>query len=177
AGMLAAEWKVILFTDFYQSTPLSMVGKFLEAHKNKADVVIGVRGHEGSLKNDTLVRKIRSWAFVTLVQIVALPGIKDTQCGFKSFKNNAAKKIFSSLLVSKAKKISGGYMGAFDVEVLFLAGKYGYKIIQVSVDWTKILSEKLNVWKEPLMMAIDTFKVRLYDLLGKYDHYPNPATN
>ena len=60
-------------------------------------------------------------------------------------------------------------MGAFDVEVLFLARKYGYKIEQVPVAWKKILSEKLNVWKEPFQMATDTLKVRVYDILGKYE--------
>jgi len=168
AGVLASVGTYVLFTDFDQSTPLSMSAKFLSAHKKGADVVIGVRGGESATKSDSLVRKIRSWAFLTLVQIVALPGIKDSQCGFKSFTDQSAKKIFSSLQVSGTGKVSGGYMGAFDVEVLFLAKKFGYRIDQLPVDWIKIPSEKLNIWREPLMMVRDTFKVRSYDILGKY---------
>ena len=166
AGMLAAAGQIVLFTDFDQSTPISQVEKFLVRHESGADVVIGNRSRT---KRDTWVRKIRSLAFVTLVQIVALPGIKDTQCGFKSFTRGSAQKIFKNLQISKpGRKISGGYMGAFDVEVLFLARKYGYRIDQVEVEWIKFVSNRLNIWREPLQMAIDTIKVRLYDILGRY---------
>jgi len=166
AGVLTASGRIVLFTDFDQSTPLNQVEKFLARHRDGADVVIGNRA---KTKKDTLVRKIRSWAFVTLVQIVALPGIMDTQCGFKSFTRNSAQKIFKNLIISKSVgKITGGYMGAFDVEVLFLARKYGYRIDQVEVEWIKFVSDRLNIWREPLQMAIDTIRVRLYDILGKY---------
>ena len=166
AGILAASGQYVLFTDFDQSTPLFQVANFLAAHQSGADVVIGIRAHT---QKDTLVRKIRSWAFVTLVQIVALPDIQDSQCGFKSFTRSAAQKIFTSLKVSLPKDmVTGGYMGAFDVEVLFLARKFGFRIDQVPVNWIKFVSDRLNIWKEPLQMAIDTLKVRLWDILGKY---------
>jgi len=165
-GMLAARGQIILFTDFDQSTPISEVSKFIDHHQNGADVVASYR----VVRRDTLMAKVRGWMFVNLVQTVALPGILDSQCGFKSFMNSAAKKIFGNLLVSKpGKKISGGYMGAFDVEVLFLARKFGYRIDQIPVEWTRYISDRLNIWREPLMMAVDTFKVRIYDILGKYE--------
>lgn len=167
AGMLAAKGRYVLFTDFDQSTPLHQVAEFISAHKSGADVVIGVRTQTAK---DTLVRKIRSWAFVTLVQVVALPGIMDSQCGFKSFTHTVARKIFSKLKVCLPQgEIAGGYMGAFDVEVLFLAQKYGYAIAQVPVSWIKYWSDRLNIWKEPFQMALDTFKIRLYGILGKYE--------
>ncbi len=169
AGMLAGKGEHLLFTDFDQSTPLYEVDNFLQAHKNGADVVIGWRGVKEETKDDTIFRKIRSYAFVLLVQIVLLPGIKDSQCGFKSFKQKYVKKIFSNLKVTNTGKVTGGYMGAFDVEVLFLAKKFGAKITQVPVSWVKIISTNLNFWKEPLQMALDTFKVRIYYILGKYD--------
>lgn len=170
AGILKAQGEIILFTDFDQSTPLYQVDKLLAAHDSGADVAIGVRGVGDSTKHDTWIRKVRSTAFVTLVQIIALPGIKDTQCGFKSFKKDLAKKIFSSLKVSlPTGTITGGYMGAFDVEVLFLARKYGAKIAQVPVTWVKYPSDRLNIWREPLQMLIDTIKVRLWGILRKYD--------
>lgn len=166
AGMLSARGEIILFTDFDQSTPISEVEKFLKAHNQGSDVVIGNRT---KTEKDTLIRKIRSWIFVTLVQIVALPGIKDTQCGFKSFTSKSAKRIFSNLQVCRPTGIiTGGYMGAFDVEVLFLARKFGYKIAQTPIGWIKFISNRLNIWKEPLMMVRDTLKVRLYDILNKY---------
>lgn len=170
AGMLAALGEIVLFTDFDQSTPLNQVASFLLAHKRGADVAIGWRGVKEETKDDTIFRKIRSFVFVWLVQIVLLPGIKDSQCGFKSFRKEFIKPIFSNLKVTNTGKVSGGYMGAFDVEALFLAKKLGAKIEQVPVSWVKIVSTRLNFWKEPLQMAIDVFKVRLFDLLGKYDH-------
>lgn len=169
AGMLAAKGEIVLFTDFDQSTPLYEVENFLQAHKNGADVAIGWRGVKEETKDDTIFRKIRSYAFVLLVQIVLLPGIKDSQCGFKSFKQKFVKKIFSNLKVTNTGKVTGGYMGAFDVEALFLAKKLGAKIEQVPVSWVKIISKRLNFWKEPLKMAIDVFKVRIFDILGRYN--------
>jgi dolichyl-phosphate beta-glucosyltransferase len=169
AGVLNATGQYILFTDFDQSTPIKFALPFLNAHKNGADIVIGVRGGSSSYKSDSLMSKIRSKIFLILVQTIAIPGIKDSQCGFKSFTNDSARKIFSSLKVCKQNKVSGGYMGAFDVEVLFLARKYGYNISQQPVDWVRVPSNHLNVLKEPIMMVRDTIKVRLYDILGKYD--------
>lgn len=166
-GMLAARGRYVLFTDFDQSTPIDHVSDFLAAHRRGAEVVIGVRTQT---QNDTWVRRIRSWVFVTLVQIVALPGIRDSQCGFKSFSAPAAKAIFSRLVVGRPRgQVTGGYMGAFDVEALFLARKTGFEIHQVPVHWIKYVSDRLNIWHEPAQMLIDTVKVRLYDILGRYD--------
>jgi dolichyl-phosphate beta-glucosyltransferase len=170
AGVKATRGRYVLFTDFDQSTPLSQWTNFQKAHTNGADVVIGVRGGGAATKHDSLVRKIRSSAFVTLVQLVALPGVHDTQCGFKSFTSESAAKIFNNLKVSQPNGIvTGGYMGAFDVEVLFLARLAGYKISECPVNWVKVESDKLNIWKEPLMMLRDVFLIRLYAILGKYN--------
>lgn len=166
AGVLAATGKIILFTDFDQSTPIDQVDKFISAHKQGADIVTGIRV---KTEHDTLFRKIRSWAYVMLVQLIVLPELKDSQCGFKSFTNPAAKKIFTNLLISlPTGKIKGPYMGAWEVEVFFLAKKYGFNIVQVPVRWIKYLSDRLNPWRDPIYMFRDTLKVRLYDILGKY---------
>lgn len=168
AGVIDAKGEIVLFTDFDQSTPIKFCLDFISAHKKGSDVVIGVRGGARSNKSDSLLATIRSKVFLILVQTVALPGIKDSQCGFKSFTKNAATKIFTSLKVCRQTKVSGGYMGAFDVEVLFLARKFGFSIAQLPVSWVRMPSNRLNIWKEPLMMLRDTFKIRLYDILGKY---------
>lgn len=168
AGMLASKGEIALFTDFDQSTPLKEVLNFIKAHEEGADVVIGVRGVKEETKNDTLFRKLRSKIFVFWVQMILLPEIQDSQCGFKSFRRKFIKPIFTNLKVTKTVKISGAYMGAFDVEALFLAKKLGAKIVQLPVSWTKILSQHLNIWKEPLQMAIDVLKVRCYDIVGRY---------
>lgn len=168
AGMLNASGDIILFTDFDQSTPLNQVEKFLAAHKKSFDVVIANRGGMAKM-NNTPFRRFRSWIFVTLVQTILLPGITDSQCGFKSFTNKAAKQIFSRLLVTNTGKVTGGYMGAFDAEALYLAKKFGYKIAQIPVEWEAVEGILLNPLTEPLKMLRDIFKVRLYDLLSKYN--------
>lgn len=168
AGILEAQGDIILFTDFDQSTPLEQVEKFIAAHQRGSEVVIGNRGV--LTMNNKLLRRFRSWVFVVLVQIILLGDITDSQCGFKSFKNFAAKKIFRSLRVTNSAKVSGGYMGAFDVEALFLAKKLGYKIAQVPVAWKKVEGQRLNPVTEPIKMLRDVFKVRLFDLLGRYQN-------
>jgi glycosyltransferase involved in cell wall biosynthesis len=169
AGMMAARGRYILFTDMDQSTPISHVKQFLHLHDQGYQVVIATRGGGAQTKHDTLIRKIRSQAFVTLVQLVALPGIVDSQCGFKSFEHQSARKIFSSLKVCRPQGvITGGYMGAFDVEVLFLARKFGYRIAQSPVNWIKIPSTRLNIWREPIKMLFDVLRIRLTDIQGKY---------
>jgi glycosyltransferase involved in cell wall biosynthesis len=175
AGMLAAKGEIILFTDFDQSTPLYQVEKFIEVHKNGADIVIGDRNVINM--NNKVLRRIRSWVFLILVQTVLLPGVRDSQCGFKSFKNNFAKKIFKNLLVTKSEKVLGGYMGAFDVEALFLGQKLGAKIEQVPVEWNKVEGTRLNPLIEPLKMIRDVFKIKIFGMLGKYDNLTNTTAN
>ncbi len=167
AGMLSAKGEIILFTDFDQSTPLKEAEKLLAAHKNGDDVVIGNRGI--ATMDNNLFRRFRSWVFVTLVQVVLLPKIHDSQCGFKSFKNPVAKKIFNNLKVTNVHKVSGGYMGAWDAEALFLAQKFDYKISEVAVEWKKVEGQRLNPVTEPIKMLQDIFKIRIFDLLGKYN--------
>lgn len=176
AGMLAAKGEVALFTDFDQSTPLSQVEKFIESHKNGADIVIGDRGVMDKM-NNTFFRRFRSWVFLMLVQIILLPEIRDSQCGFKSFKQKYIKNIFSNLKVTNTGKVTGGYMGAFDVEALFLGRKLHCKTSQVEVDWNKVEGTRLNPVMEPIKMAIDVFKVRIFDILGKYDYHTNTSAN
>lgn len=168
AGMLAARGEIVLFTDFDQSTPLREVEKFLAVHDKGSDVVISDR-NVVTMKNK-LLRRFRSRVFVKLVQVVLVPGIRDSQCGFKSFTQKTARRIFSSLQATKTGRVTGGYMGAFDVEALYLAKKFGYKISQVPVEWEKVEGVRLNPVTEPLKMVRDVFKVRLFDLLGRYNN-------
>lgn len=170
SGILASSGEIVLFTDFDQSTPIENITNFISAHKKGSEVVIGMRGGNKKTEDDTLIRKIRSQAFVLLVRIIAIPNIKDSQCGFKSFKQDAAKRIFSNLKITFGQKVSGGYMGAFDVEALFIANRLGYKISQLPVTWIKIPGDRLNIWREPIKMAIDTVKVRLAGLSGRYNN-------
>lgn len=155
-GIVEAKGEIILFTDFDQSTPINEVTKVLLEFERGADLVIGTRTDE---VNRPILQNLRSKVFNLLVQLIVLPGIKDSQCGFKAFKNSIGKKLFSSLKITN-KRAKGSYMGAFDVEVLLLARKKNYKIGSIPVKWQAIKSDKLTIM-EPLKMLIDLIKLRL----------------
>ncbi len=164
AGVNGAMGEYVLFTDFDQSTPIEEIGKVLEKFKEGVDFVIGQRNDEDM--KWTLFKKLRSKVFNLLVQLIVLPGISDTQCGFKAFKNEIGKKLFNELIVTKYTQ-KGGYMGAFDVELLFLAKKHKYKISPVKIKWQYFDSNRLSK-SEPLKMLRDVILVRSFDLQGGY---------
>ena len=120
--------------------------------------------------NEPLYRHLMGRVFNLLVRVVALPGIKDSQCGFKLFTNKSAKDIFKRLTIygENAKELEDAYLGAFDVEVLYLAKKLGYKIKSLPVTWTYVKTTRLNPVFSSYNMAKDVFKVRINDLRGAY---------
>lgn len=163
AGVMNAKGKFVLFTDFDQSTPISEILKILESFQKGADVVISKRK---KTYDWPLPQRIRSKIFNLLVQIIILPGFKDTQCGFKAFRTKQGRKLFKKLLVTK-KNHKGRYMGAFDVELLYLAKRMGYKIKDVDVVWYCVKAERV-AFSEPIKMLVDILKIRIFDLLKKY---------
>lgn len=168
SGVAAAKGEIILFTDMDQSTPLKEVEKLLPYYEAGYDVVFGSRGR--IRKNFSLMRQITSWGFRTFRQIFLLHHIADTQCGFKSFKSRVAKELFPKLSVLR-EKASGWTVSAFDVELLFLVEKAGYKMKEVEVEWSQqdISTGKGNkMVKESVDMAKQIITVKLNDLKGLY---------
>lgn len=164
AGVQKAVGDIILFTDFDQSTPLSEFDKFKEAFDANADVVIAQRVRQST--NDTFASKLRSRLFNLATQAVVLPGISDTQCGFKAFKNEIAKYLFANLHVTKPKPINGPFMGSFDVEILFLARLKNYKIVSIPVTWVREDSKNLK-FSEPFKALFDLVRIRIWYLFHK----------
>lgn len=174
-GMLFAKGKYVLYADFDQSTPIDHLKEFL-AHIKNYDLVIGARGENGTIRKDGLVEKIRAKAFVWIANFLMVAGIKDINCGFKLYRHDIAQKIFSNLLVSGARTSKGAYMGAIDTEILFLAKKFGYRISQIPVNWTRWnYVSHLHPIREPLMIIYDLFLMKIYDLMGKYKTYSKTA--
>ncbi len=168
AGVSAAKGEIILFTDMDQSTPLKEVEKLLPYYEEGYDIVFGSRGK--GRKDFTLLRQITSWGFRTFRQLFLLSHIVDTQCGFKSFRAKVAKELFPKLSVLK-EKAKGWTVSAFDVELLFLAEKAGYKMKEVEVEWSQkdISTGKGNkMVKESIDMAKQIITVKLNDLKGLY---------
>lgn len=169
AGMLAAtgEWR--LFTDFDQSTPLKEVQKLL-SYSNAFDVIIGSREIVGATRDkEPWYRHLMGRGFNLLVQLMAIPGILDTQCGFKLFSAEAADTLFSNLeIYGRQKERTDAFTGAFDVEALFLAKKYNFKIREVAILWKHFETDRVSPVKDSLRMLIDIMKIRLAELRGKY---------
>jgi dolichyl-phosphate beta-glucosyltransferase len=169
SGMLKAKGEWVLFTDFDQSTPLKEVEKLLK-YKDTHQVIIGSREIQGAKRDkEPLHRHIMGKGFNFLVQTLAIPGIYDTQCGFKIFSSDANKRIFSNLIVyGRSEERTDAFTGAFDVEALFLARKKSFKVNEVPIIWHHNETDRVSPIKDSVRMLRDIIKVRFADLLGKY---------
>jgi len=169
AGMLAASGQWRLFTDFDQSTPVKEVEDLL-LYNNTHEVIIGSREIAGAKRNkEPLHRHLMGKAFNIFTQVLAIPGIQDTQCGFKLFSAQATQDIFSQLFVyGRQPSRQDAFTGAFDVEALYLARKLHYSIKEVPIFWQHNDTDRVNPIKDSARMVRDILRVRLADLQGKY---------
>lgn len=169
-GVSLAQGDCVLFSDFDQATPISEVEKLLPFLNKGYDIIIGSREVKGAKREkEPFYRHLMGKVFNLLVHIFIFGGIQDTQCGFKLFKTVVAKDLFSLLLVNKPRQIEYAFTGAFDVELLYLAQKRGYKIAEVPVEWRHYKTTRVNPIKDSWKMFIDILKIRFYDFLGKYE--------
>ncbi len=170
AGIKEAIGEIIVFTDFDQATPISEIEKLLPFMKKGYSIAIGSREVKGSRREEEpWHRHLMGRGWNIIVQIVALRGIHDTQCGFKLFKADSAKKLFDGLYVYKDAIEKEAYTGAFDVELLYLAQKKGLQIAEVPVHWKHIDTDRVNPIRDSVRMFIDLLKIRLADVMGKYE--------
>src|SRR3989344_1233403 len=169
AGVVAASKKYLLFTDFDQATPIGEVEKLLPFINKGYQVVIGSREVKGSLRaKEPMHRHLMCKVFNLLVQIVALQGIQDTQCGFKIFDAKIAKNLFNQLRVYRPRPEKHAFTGAFDVELLFLAQKQGLKVAEVPISWYHTATNRVNPVRDSILMFLDVLKIRMADLAGMY---------
>lgn len=154
-GMLRSTGTVAFFMDADLSTPLASIAKFLEyfrAHPDAA-VLIGNRRHPKSVigVHQGFIRRKLSDAFNLVVQALILPGCADTQCGFKAFRREAAREIFS-------RQQLDGF--SFDLELLLLAQRLGFVVEDLPVDWCDEPASTLRPVRDGLKMLRDIFVVR-----------------
>ena len=170
SGIKNAGGEYVLFTDMDQSTPIKEVLKLIP-YFEKYEVVIGSRGMER--ENFSILRKIGSNVFRVFRKILMLRDINDTQCGFKAFQTNVAKKIFPMLQFFKEEKtVKGWKVTSFDVELLFIAEKLGFKVKEVPVEWKDrdvAKGKEKSYLKESKEMLMQILSVKLNDLRGLYN--------
>ena len=154
----------ILFTDFDQATSIQEVEKLLPFMKRGYPIVIGSREIQGaSRKKEPFYRHLMGKVFNLLVQIIALPGIHDTQCGFKIFETATARELFNALKIYQNKPEKYAFTGAFDVELLFIAKKRHIKIAEVPIHWRHEPTTRVNPIRDSIRMFWHVLKIRLYD--------------
>lgn len=171
-GMNEAQGELIYMADMDLSAPIDELKKLSVWVKDQNfDIVIASREGVGARRvGEPFYRHLMGRVFNILIQLIALPGISDSQCGFKLFKKKAAKDIFNKLSIygDEAVDITKPYLGAWDVEVLYLGRKLGYTIKQVPVTWTYVKTTRLSPIRDSFKMLCDVLKVRINDYKGKY---------
>ena len=161
AGMCAARGRLRLFADADGATPIRELERLEREIAGGADIAIGSR----ALQDETtkvvgkVHRKVMGTIFNLMVQTMAVPGIHDTQCGFKLFTSQAAAALFSLQRIDDF---------GFDVELLYLARKNGLRVIEVPVNWTDVSGTKVKVGRDSLKMFVDVVTIRLNELRGLY---------
>lgn len=158
-GVEIASGSLVLFLDADQSTPIEQLPAFIsEAYSS--DVVIGSRSLVGSqVKNKSAFRKFLSWGLNGFVNLFFRLPFADTQCGFKLFKGDVAKQLFS------ASKINGF---SFDLELLYIAHYQGLKISELAVEWHDAPDSKVSGYKSTLKFLADMPFIIFNRLRGFY---------
>lgn len=168
AGMLAAKGEIVLFTDMDQATPINQIEKFIPKFKEGYNVVIGSRA---SRKGAPLMRKIMAYGFMFLRTVILRLPYKDTQCGFKAFRREAARKIFKRMKIfSEETRTHGASVAAgFDLEILYVARKLKLKVAEVPIEWHHREGTKVNPIKDSWEGLRDLMRVRINAFLGRYN--------
>jgi dolichyl-phosphate beta-glucosyltransferase len=150
-GILNAKGRLVLFMDADGATPLSEIPKLVAAMEHH-DVAIGSRAQPGEVEVKTSFhRRVIGRIFACFVNLLAVEGIADTQCGFKMFRREAAMAIFTR------QKIIGF---AFDVEILFIGRRLGLAIAEVPVNWVSQPGSKVNLVLDSIRMLWDIMHIR-----------------
>ncbi len=160
-GMLQARGEYAFLCDADLAMPITELPKFLPPQQDSYHVAIGSREAEGAVRyNEPAYRHVMGRVFNWLVKVMAVPGYEDTQCGFKCFHASAIEDLFTHQTID-------GF--SFDVEVLYIARKRGYRIIEVPIQWYYQPESKVHPVKDTIRMFRDMLRVRRNDRNGVYD--------
>ena len=168
-GMLNARGRIVLFSDADLSSPIEEAPKLLQALDGGADIAIGSRWlrAETQTQRQPLHRQLFGRIFNLILRLTLGLQFKDTQCGFKAFKQPAVQAIFPLQRIER---------WGFDPEILFLARKFRFKVQEVPVVWGHSGGTRINPLVDGSRMVMEMLRVRWYDLTGKYNGHAAPAT-
>jgi dolichyl-phosphate beta-glucosyltransferase len=174
-GVLHATGDIVLFTDADMSSPIEEAPKLLSALMEGADIAIGSRWARSELqtRRQSLMRQFLGRVFNLLLRALLRLNFKDTQCGFKAFRREAAQTVFPLQHIER---------WGFDPEILFLAHKLGYCIAEVPVRWGHDTRTRINPIVDGSRMVSEMLLIRWNSISGKYNdtarpmHDSNPET-
>lgn len=160
-GMMHAKGELLIFTDADLSSPIEESSKLLKALDEGADIAIGSRWlrTETQIQRQPLHRQLFGRIFNLLMRLTLGLPFKDTQCGFKAFKQSAAQAIFPLQKIER---------WGFDPEILFLARKLGFKVSEVPVLWGHSGGTRINPLVDGFRMFTEMLRIRWYSLSGRY---------
>jgi glycosyltransferase involved in cell wall biosynthesis len=159
-GMLTARGQFRFICDADLSMPVSEIPRFLPPALPNTPVAIASREAPGAARYDEpQLRHLIGRAFNALVRLLLLPGLNDTQCGFKCFSAQAAERIFPLLTIR-------GW--TFDVEALYIARRLGIPVSEVPIPWHHKRNSRVRVLRDSLQMGFDLLRIRYNALRGRY---------
>ncbi len=160
-GLLAARGRYAMYCDADLSMPLTELGKFLPPAHEDGEVLIASREAPGAHRySEPLRRHLMGRVFNLLVRALALPGVQDSQCGFKCFRTDIAHQL------AAAQTLDGW---GFDVELLYIARRWGYRVVEVPIEWHYAPSSRISPLQDAWRMTRDVLAVHRNAATGRYD--------
>jgi glycosyltransferase involved in cell wall biosynthesis len=160
-GVKEAGGEYVFMCDADLSMPIEEISKFIPPQLPEVDIAIASREAPGSVRyNEPQYRHFTGRVFNTMIRWLVLPGLQDTQCGFKCIRADVARDIFPYQTLT-------GW--AFDVELLYIARHHGYKIVEIPIDWYFNADSKISVLRDSLRMFLDLLLIRSNARRGLYD--------
>lgn len=159
-GMLAARGEYRFMCDADLSMPVEEIVKFLPPTLQNFDIAIASREARGAVRyNEPSYRHLGGRGINFLIQALILPGLNDTQCGFKCFRAEVAEDVFQRQTL----------MGwSFDIELLYIARRHGYRIIEIPIHWYHFSDSKVSALRDAMQMIRDIFRIHANARRGLY---------
>jgi len=160
-GMMEGQGEYLLIYDADRAMPVEEITKFLPPALSGYDVAIASREAPGAVRyNEPWYRHLMGRVFNFIVRLLAVPDIQDTQCGFKCFRREVARDVFA------IQKIDGW---AFDVEILHIALRHGYRVIEVPIRWYYGEGSRISAVRDSWSMLLEVLRIRRNGHAGLYD--------
>ncbi len=161
-GMLEAQGEYRFMCDADLSMPVEGIAKFIPPALEDFHIAIASREAKGAVRyNEPAYRHLGGRGINYIIQALILPGLNDTQCGFKCFRADVAADVF------RRQTLHGW---SFDIELLYLARRRGYRITEIPIHWHHFSDSKVSALRDAVQMIRDIFRIHANARRGVYDH-------